>query len=62
LIFYRHIAAFASKYLKEKGRLFFEINETYPCEMSDMLKQLQFQDIVTRKDINGKWRMVSALK
>ena len=62
LIFYRHIAAFASKYLKEKGRLFFEINETYPCEMSEMLKQLNFYDITPRKDINGKWRMVSALK
>ena len=62
LIFYRLITVFASKYLKDRGRLFFEINEKYPCEVSDMLKQYNFRDITVRKDINGKWRMVSALK
>jgi len=59
-IFFKHIAAFSIKSLKNGGKIFFEINEAYPEEVTDILKQHYFSDISARKDINGKWRMVSA--
>jgi release factor glutamine methyltransferase len=60
LIFYRRIAALGIKCLKKQGKIFFEINEAFPAEVADILKQYNYSDIVSRKDINGKWRMVSA--
>jgi release factor glutamine methyltransferase len=60
LIFYRRIAAFGSRRLKNGGRIFFEINEAYHAEVADVLKKQSYSDIIPRKDINGKWRMVSA--
>jgi release factor glutamine methyltransferase len=60
LIFYKQIAAFGSKCLKDGGRVFFEINEAFPEELANILKQNGYQDITPRRDINGKWRMVSA--
>ena len=61
-IFYKRIAEFGLKCLKEGGSVFFEINEAYSVETADILKQYGYSDIITRKDINGKWRMVSAKK
>ncbi len=60
LIFYKKIAHCASIWLNKGGRLFFEINEAFSEEVSDVLKQYNFSDITPRKDINGKWRMISA--
>ena len=60
LIFFKHIAAFGIKKLKDNGKIFFEINEQYHAEVADILKQNGFSDISLRKDINGKWRMISA--
>ena len=60
LIFYRRIAAFGRKIMKKQGRIFFETNEAYTAEVADILKQYGYSDIVSRKDINDKWRMVSA--
>jgi len=60
LIFFKRLAAFGIKKLKKSGRIFFEINEAYHEEVADILKQHGFSDISLRKDINGKWRMISA--
>lgn len=62
LIFYRQIAAFAVKRLKEQGMIFFETNEAFSGEVADILKHNGYSNVVSRKDINGKWRMVSAMK
>ena len=62
LIFFKRITIFGVKSLKKNGRIFFEINETYHAEVADILKQHGFSDISLRKDINGKWRMISARK
>lgn len=62
LVFYRQIAAFAQKYLNDKGRLFFEINEYLGAEMCALLKQLGFRDIDLRKDINHRDRMIACRK
>jgi release factor glutamine methyltransferase len=58
LVFYSAIAAFARKSLTTDGYLFFEINENLGNEMLEMLGGFGFQNIIIRKDINGKSRMV----
>ena len=60
LVFYRKIANVASRWLKKDGRLFFEINEAFPEEVSIILAQTGYSDITRQKDINDKWRMISA--
>ena len=60
-IYITRIAAFAKNCLKEGGRLFLEINEAYPDEAADILKQHGLSDISLRKDINEKWRMISGV-
>ena len=62
LIFYERIAAFGIKCLKNKGKVFFEINEAFPEKVADILQQNHYSDITVRKDINGKWRMASGEK
>ena len=60
LIYYEAIAALARKVLNPKGRLFFEINENKAEEIECLLKRQMFANVVLRKDINGKFRMVRA--
>ncbi|WP_321280122.1 peptide chain release factor N(5)-glutamine methyltransferase [Marinifilum fragile] len=62
LIFYQRIAELAQEYLKEGGKLYFEINESLGKEMSELMEQKGFYNIQVRKDINGKDRMMSAIK
>jgi len=61
LIFYERIADFALNHLKEKGRLYFEINEAFGKECTEMLLGKRFSDVVLKKDINGKDRMIRAV-
>jgi release factor glutamine methyltransferase len=53
LRFYRRIAE-----LKSGKFLFFEINEAYPQELSDMLDELGYTDIHIMNDIYGKPRII----
>lgn len=62
LIFYRAIADFAIKHLKENGKIYFEINEKLGQETANLLQNRGFIGIEIRKDINGKDRMVKAVK
>lgn len=62
LIFYRRIAELAQDHLKKGGKLYFEINESLGKEMTELLEQKGFTNIQVRKDINGKDRMMSAIK
>ena len=62
LIFYERMAALGMKCLKPHGKIFFEINEAFPEKVADILQRNNYSDITARKDINGKWRMVSAQK
>ena len=62
LIFYRRIADFSSICLKNRGKIFFEINEAFSEEVVEILKHHHFSEIIPRKDINNKWRMISARK
>jgi release factor glutamine methyltransferase len=62
LIFYRNIADFALSNLKKGGKLYFEINESLGKEMVTLLEQKQFKQVRLIQDINGKNRMIAALK
>jgi len=61
LKFYRIIARFASKKLKQDGLLFLEINEAL-CNETIALLKTGFINIEYREDINGKPRMIKAQK
>lgn len=61
LVFYREIAAFASEHLAYGGRLYFEINEALGTKMTELLKKTGFNNVVLKKDINGKERMVKGM-
>lgn len=58
LIFYEQIADFARIHLKNQGHLYFEINEAFGPEYYEMLQEKGFSEIVLKKDIHGKDRMI----
>lgn len=60
LLFYRHIALYATTHLHPDGALYFEINRAYGGEVCDMLRQTGFLDVKLRSDQFGNPRMVSA--
>ena len=60
LIFYRHIAVFASGTLNPGGMLWLEINPLFADEISDILRHMQLQDIRIYEDLSGKDRFISA--
>jgi len=61
LLFYRNIAGFGSQHLKQNGKLYLEIHEKYGREVKELLESFGYSEIVIRKDINGKDRMVRCL-
>jgi release factor glutamine methyltransferase len=58
LIFYEQIADFSRIHLKNQGQLYFEINEAFGPECCEMLQKKGFSEIVLKKDINSKDRMI----
>jgi release factor glutamine methyltransferase len=61
LLFYERIADFSLQHLTNQGRLYFEINEAFGKECTEMLLAKGFSQIMLRKDLNGKDRMVRAV-
>ncbi len=61
IIFYEKIAQFAIKNLNNEGLLYFEINESYSEDIKAMLSGHGFQQVVLRKDMQGKNRMIRGL-
>jgi release factor glutamine methyltransferase len=62
LIFYEKIAEMAKRYLKSKGLLFFEIHENLGQETKSLLEDLGFEEVEIRNDLQGKNRMIKAVK
>ncbi|MDT8415068.1 MAG: peptide chain release factor N(5)-glutamine methyltransferase [Flavobacteriaceae bacterium] len=62
LIFYEKITELASKHLNKNGLLFFEINEAYGNEVSNLLAENGFVNIELKVDFYGKNRMIKGLK
>lgn len=58
LLFYKAIADFALRRLSPNGKLYFEINEAKGLQVADMLLKKGFQNIVLKKDMFGKDRMI----
>jgi release factor glutamine methyltransferase len=61
LLFYQSIAEFSIKHLAINGKLFFELNEAYFNECKILLEKLNFKNIQLKKDMAGKYRMLSCV-
>ena len=62
LKFYTHIAKLGRVMLKDRGLIYFEINEAHGEEMLEMMHKLGYRQILLKKDFNDKDRFVCALK
>lgn len=62
LLFYRQIARFTNRHLYPGGALYLEINEALSADTVRLLEQEGFKEIVLRKDLQGKDRMIRATR
>jgi release factor glutamine methyltransferase len=62
IIFYERIADLAQQKLKSGGLLYFELHHFYSAEVITHLEKIGFQQIEVRKDLQGKNRMLKAVK
>lgn len=62
LLFYRIIADFANSRLRKNSNVYVEVHEDYAAEVVELFIKSGFEAVVLRKDINGKNRMVKAMK
>lgn len=62
LLFYREIGKKALHHLSEKGVFYAEIHERFAAETSQLLKEIGFDSIEIKKDLQGKDRMIKAVK
>ncbi len=62
LIFYKAIINFCKDHLKKDGHLYFEINPDCADELKLLLQEKHFIKIDFKKDMQGKIRMVQAIK
>ena len=62
LIFYDKISNFAMDHLSKNGLLFFEINECFGIDVSNMLENKGFTEIELKKDLNNKDRFIKGKK
>lgn len=61
LLFYKKLADFAPRHLKNRGSLFVEINEALGNEVVSVFQSAGFSNVQLRKDMQGKDRMVKAM-
>jgi len=62
ILFYRKIGEFASAKLKKGGALYFELHEDYAIDVERFIKKLNFEQVALKKDLQGKTRMLKAVK
>lgn len=62
LLFYRTIAKIAENHLTKEGFLYFEINEYLASDLISLLKNKGFRNVMVKKDIFGKDRMLKCQK
>lgn len=60
LLFYRAIANFGLRNLRRGGRLYFEINAALGPETCSLLEEMGYRNVILKKDINGRDRMIRA--
>lgn len=62
LLFYQAITNFAFTNLKPLGSLYFEINADLALETAQIIEKRGFIAVALKKDMQGKYRMVKAIK
>lgn len=62
LLFYKAIAAYASRHLKPTGEVWVEINKVYGNETVSVFKSCGFEAVTCMKDANGHDRFVRAIQ
>ena len=62
LIYYKRIIDFSKVYLQREGLLFLEINEQKSVEIKELLENNGFENVLIKKDMQGKNRMVKAIR
>ena len=62
LLFYKKLSAFSSDHLKPGGSLFLEINESLGKQVVNNFRSGGFSNIELRKDMQGKDRMIKAMR
>ncbi len=62
LIFYKRIVHLAIDHLKNKGSLYFEINESYALDTINLFDSNHWASTEIKRDIRGKERMIKAIK
>ncbi|HTL10787.1 MAG TPA: peptide chain release factor N(5)-glutamine methyltransferase, partial [Chitinophagaceae bacterium] len=60
LQFYKAIASFALAHLSATGKLYFEIHEDMGMTVTTLLRDQGFTQLLLRKDLQGKDRMIAA--
>lgn len=60
LLFYKRIAKFGRSHLKSGGTIYVEINEALGTEVVELFKENGFTEVILKKDMQGKDRMVKA--
>src|SRR6187401_2762601 len=62
LLFYKKLSDFALKHLKPGGSFFVEINESLGEKVFNLFQTAGFANIELRKDMQGKDRMIKAIR
>lgn len=62
IVFYKRIGDFGLESLNAGGKLYFEIHENFGALVKEYLKKIGYSDVKILKDMQGKDRMVSAVK
>ncbi len=62
LVFYREIAQAALRFLKNGGKLYFEVHEDYAAETLELIGGMGFTDCELKLDLQGKQRMLKGVK
>jgi release factor glutamine methyltransferase len=58
LIFYQAIAEYSSRYLQPGGAVFVEIHQGMAVPVAELFRTRGASDVVIRKDLSGKDRMI----
>jgi release factor glutamine methyltransferase len=62
LLFYKNLSDFSIKHLKPGGSLFVEINEALGEQVANTFQTAGLKNIELRKDMQGKDRMIKAIR
>jgi release factor glutamine methyltransferase len=62
LQFYKAIIDFSTHHMQRGGMIFFESHEEYASDVAELIEKNDFEEVLIKKDFQGKDRMISARK